>query len=107
MTTPAPVGLIGWVDPQDLQAMWATQLDPDDLAEHLAAAHAQCVMFLGTDPAPTPRLRLAQTLQARALVRSGYAAADDSIGMDSVTVFPMDWTVKNLLRPKKAKKGPR
>lgn len=49
--------------------------------------------------------RLAQALQARALYRSGIAGSGDQIGVDglSVTVFPMDWTVKNLLRPRAGK----
>lgn len=45
----------------------------------------------------------AQVLQARALYRSTMAGSGDQIGLDgqAVTVFPMDWTVKNLLRPKR------
>lgn len=47
--------------------------------------------------------RLAQAQQARALWRSGAAGSNDQIGGDglTITVFPMDWNVKNLLRPKR------
>lgn len=109
-------GLIGWVDPVALaeRAEWARDLDPDDLDEVLAAAFEQCEAYLNgrvpTDPTTaSARLRLAQTMQARALVRSAYVGGGDQSGIDgmSVTVFPMDWTVKNLLRPRRAGRGPR
>jgi len=47
--------------------------------------------------------RQAQALQARALWRSGAAGSGDQIGGDglAVTVFPLDWTVKRLLRPQR------
>lgn len=112
-----PTVLVGWVDPEALaiSAPWAEAMDADDLDDVLWAAYGQCVEFLnGRVPealssARAAQLRLAQTMQARALVRATSTGADGSQGMDgmSVTVFPMDWTVKALLRPKKGRRGPR
>lgn len=47
----------------------------------------------------------AQVLQCRALVRAGIVGDQDRTGADGegVVVFPMDWTVKSLLRPRKGK----
>lgn len=112
------MALIGWVDPTTDLNDWADglALDEDDLARYLGAAHTQCVDFLPytTDPTtdvqtpvipdPVPdTFVLAQVFQARALYRSALAGGENAIGADglSVTVFPMDWTVKNLLRPRR------
>lgn len=103
----------GWVIPDELvQAPFASvwpdgaDLDGDTAEMFLASARAQCVAFApaptGTEDAPVPQAyRLAQVMQARALWRSGKSGSNDQIGGDgfTVTVFPMDWTVKRLLRP--------
>lgn len=118
MSTPAPdaPSTVGWVDAVELATVegWASDVDDETLVEVLTAAYEQCVIFLnGRIPAegePVPaRLALAQKLQARALLRSSVAGSNDGLGMDglTVTVFPMDWTVKNLLRPKRGRRGPR
>jgi len=112
------MALIGWVDPTtDLLQDWADAPEnPATLARYLRAAHVQCLDFLPheidpvagelgpTIPNPVPDTYvLAQIMQARALYRSMLAGSGDAIGADglSVTVFPMDWTVKNLLRPRR------
>lgn len=72
----------------------------------LASSREQCEAYA---PALADDVRIpnswihAQVLQARALYRAGMAGSNDQIGLDgqSVTVFPMDWTVKSLLRPKR------
>lgn len=119
MTDPTPElpTLIGWVDPAALveTKSWAAEADDaGDLDDALLAAYGQCMDFLnGRDeprtPAEAARWRIAQTMQARALIRAQTTGADSTQGMDgmSVTVFPMDWTVKNLLRPKRGRRGPR
>lgn len=99
-----------WVEPSDtalIDTLWAdAPADPDALTLYLTAAYGQCVEFapaLAVD-APVPaNYRLAQVLQARALQRSTVAGSGDQMGGDgfTVTVFPMDWNVKNLLRPTK------
>lgn len=111
--TPGPPTLIGWVDPAPLveSKAWADSADEaGDLDDALLAAHGQCVDFLNgrtvpRGPEEAARWRLAQVMQARALIRAQTTGANDTQGMDgmSVTVFPMDWTVKNLLRPKKGR----
>jgi hypothetical protein len=42
-------------------------------------------------------------MQARAVYNSVKAGSGDQVGPDglTVTVYPMDWNVKNLLRPRK------
>lgn len=81
----------------------ADEVDLDHLAMLLASAQAQCAAFAPETGADVPvNYRQAQVLQARALYRSGMAGTNDQIGIDgqAVTVFPMDWTVKLLLRPR-------
>ncbi|MCB7135357.1 hypothetical protein [Cellulosimicrobium marinum] len=96
-------------DPED-QALVATlwsdaPLDQATLTTLLATSFAQCAAFVGFEVIPEgtdqQRFKLAQVLQARALHRSSIAGGNNQIGAEfPVTVFPMDWTVKNLLRPK-------
>lgn len=102
--------LIGWVDPETVESFWAdAPADDTVLASYLLSSYEQCVEFL-PEPTVTPypdpipeRYRQAQIMQARALFRANVAGSGDVMGGDglTVTVFPMDWTVKNLLRPKK------
>lgn len=103
-----------WLTAEDIDEVvryWpqaGTDLEPDELAPLLASARTQCEAYAPalTEGAEVPEnYRLAQALQARALFRSGIAGSNDQIGAEgyTVTVFPMDWTVKNLLRPKKGR----
>lgn len=96
----------------------AVDLDPDELDALLTSSAIQCDAYApkltftdtavdGTtteyeDYAPENYLH-GQALQARALYRSTMAGSGDQIGVDgqTVTIFPMDWTVKALLRPKR------
>lgn len=107
--TPAPTG---WLTPtdDDLVELWpgSVDLSEDALATHLDAARTQCEDFAPTlaEGTPVPSAwRLAQALQARALARAGIVGTDNQTGIygEGVTVFPMDWTVKALLRPKRGK----
>ena len=101
----------GWLDTgniTEVRGYWpgVDEVDLDELALLLASAQVQCAAFapdLGDDVTVPANYRHAQVLQARALYRAGMAGSNDQIGLDgqSVTVFPMDWTVKNLLRPKR------
>jgi hypothetical protein len=113
------MAVIGWVDTDKDLVKWpdgyreAYDEDSTDegLGLYLHAAYEQCLEFLPHDaegapvvPDPVPeRLVLAQVMQARALYRSAVAGSGDRIGPDgmTITVFPMDWTVKNLLRPRR------
>lgn len=84
----------------------AADLEAGELDVLLTSAAIQCEAFAPevTSDTPLPDSYLhAQVLQARALHRAGIAGRDGEMGVldgMSVTVFPMDWTVKNLLRPK-------
>lgn len=60
-----------------------------------------------TAPRPPVNYKQAQLLQARGIWQSTMANVRDQSGPDQfpVTVFPMDWTVKALLRPKRGLGG--
>lgn len=100
---------VGWVaSGVDLATYWPEWVGTfEEVAPVLSAAAEQCEAF-APDPAGDvdveipERFKLAQVMQARALYRAGLARQDNQIGVDgmTVTVFPMDWQVKALLRPK-------
>lgn len=102
----------GWItDPYDprLAVLWPGSEDyTDDLGFPLNVARIQCERFapvLAEDAVAPENYVAAQVLQARALLRAGIVGSGDQAGGygETVTVFPMDWTVKNLLRPKKGR----
>lgn len=109
------MAVIGWVDTETVDNDWAdAPADEAVLTSYLRAAYDQCVEYLPhkrtdwgvlvpVEPINTERLRLAQIMQARALYNSVTAGGGDQLGPDGlrVTVFPMDWTVRNLLRPRR------
>lgn len=103
------MAVVGWVDTENILEFWPDAPDDEEvLSTYLTAAWEQCVAYLPPEslvpyPDPVPRRWvLAQVGQARALMRSNVAGSGDQIGGEvTVTVFPMDWTIKNLLRPKK------
>ncbi|MEV8029637.1 hypothetical protein [Cellulosimicrobium funkei] len=108
MTEPGPEPeVFGWVTLDEVDGLWpGTDPLPEEFPTvHLMAAYEQCVAFLpeAEEYPATPSRKLAQVLQARALMRVQNAGDQSSMGPDgfTVTVFPMDWTVKNLLRPKR------
>lgn len=94
---------------EDVRPYWPTvdEVDVEALGPLLAAAADQCEEFAPRLPAPPlpARYLTAQAMQARALWRSERAGGGDQFGGGefAVTVFPMDWTVKALLRPKKGR----
>ena len=101
--------LIGKDDVDEVRQFWPTvdEVEPDALVVLLASDQVQCAAFapaLAVDALVPVHYLQAQALQARALYRSTHANTQDGIGAEgfTVTVFPMDWTVKNLLRPKTA-----
>lgn len=102
---------VGWIlDPADarLEVLWAGAVDyGQDLAFPLYVAAIQCERFAPTlaEGATVPENYVAaQVLQTRALVRAGIVGDGDRAGAEeTVTVFPMDWTVKALLRPRRGR----
>ena len=99
----------GWASLEDARADWADaeQMSDEELTRYLAAAYEQCAAYapdLDVDQTVIPsRLVQAQVMQARAIWRALSAGDGDQLGPDGfrVTVYPMDWTVKNLLRPRR------
>lgn len=101
----------GWASLEDARTAWidAETMDDAELLGYLQAAYEQCVAFApaladDVDEVPARYIR-AQVQQARALWRSLSAGDDNGLGPDglTVTVFPMDWTVKALLRPRRGR----
>ena len=115
MTVPAPAydgAGEGWItDPADprLVVLWPGSIDyPEGLGFPLYCAAVQCADFAPTLPVGDPipeNWVAAQVLQCRALVRAGIVGDADQAGGygEPITLFPMDWTVKNLIRPRKGK----
>ncbi|KQQ22878.1 hypothetical protein ASF48_07000 [Rathayibacter sp. Leaf299] len=105
--SPVPVvveQLSGWHSLASARASeWAdAPLDDVQLWTVLEAAREQCEEFAPAYSGPVPiRYRQAQLVQARALWQSVKSNGQSQIGGEgfAVTVFPMDWSVKKLLRP--------
>lgn len=100
------MAVIGWVDTETDLTDWAdAPADDAALARLLQAAFEQCAAYAPAlaEGAEVPgRYVLAQLMQARALYRSVLAGSGEQIGPDgmTITVYPMDRTVKALLRPR-------
>lgn len=98
-------------DLEDVRHYWpgVDEVFPDGLGVLLASARIQCEAYapaLAEGAGVPDNYRHAQTLQARALWRAGEARTADNMGGAegmTVTVFPMDWTVKRLLRPQRGR----
>jgi hypothetical protein len=102
----------GWITTPDdprLAVLWP---GAEDYAEEgiefpLHVAAVQCAIFapdLAADATVPENWVAAQIMQARALVRAGIVGAGDQLGLEeTVAVFPMDWTVKALLRPRRGR----
>ncbi len=95
-------------DPR-LPAFWpagATDYDPTDagLVALLAAARADCEAFappLGDGEEMPATWPMAQALRARDLARAGLGTSDQAgLPGEEVAVYPLDWQIKQLLRPK-------
>lgn len=96
----------GWHSLESARAGWPEASTEDERVYRLLhTARIQCEQFAPDYAGRAPETyRQAQLLQARALWASGAVSQGDQFGDGaglSVTVFPMDWTVKNLLRPKR------
>jgi hypothetical protein len=107
-------GLIGWVDPADVPALWpdADLVDPAALETLLSVAHETCAAYAPAIPANedgTPgevpeRYRMAQILQARAVWAMQRQSPGETFNGDgfSVAVYPLDARIRAMLRPKRA-----
>lgn len=98
----------GWLDLQMARAQWA-DAPYDDILLHqiLDSAKIQCIAYAPAIPAgehPPINYVQAQLMQARALYQSVIANQNDNVSIEgfSVRVFPLDFTIRALLRPKRA-----
>lgn len=98
----------GWLTLEQARQMWQ-DAPTDDLLLYtiLESAKQQCIEYapaLGLTNIVPLNYTNAQLLQSRALYTSVLANTQDSVGVDGfqVRVFPLDWNIKALLRPKRA-----
>ncbi|WP_419707661.1 hypothetical protein [Promicromonospora sp. NFX87] len=104
-----------WLTDEQAIALWAdaATMDPDVLALLLNSAYTDCVEFLpalpeGEDYADksTPNRMLAQAYQAKSRYNALLGGSEGGGTAElSLTIFPLDWQVKQLLRPKKGRPG--
>lgn len=97
------------VDDPRLLTLWPGALDFDEAARgiYLDSARTQCEEYLGaarvTAAGSIPSTWvLAQAMQARALSMSAAVNQAGELGGfgETLAIFPMDWKVTNLLRPR-------
>lgn len=105
----APVRIVvedptdGWMTCDEAALVWADA--PDDYAvlyEVLTAARTACESFApAADPIPA-NYRRAQLVQAKAIWAAERPTFDNRAGDEdmSIGLYPLDWNVKQLLRPK-------
>lgn len=101
-----------WLTADDarLAALWPGAFDFDETVRgvYLDAARVQCEEYLGADRLAAAGLDipsnwvLAQVQQARSLSMAATVNSNDELGGfgETFAIFPMDWKVINLLRPK-------
>lgn len=98
----------GWLTLEGARAQWAdAPLDDVFLFQILDTAKEQCVAYapaLAVGAVVPQRYVQAQVMQARAIYQSVIANQQDNVGVDGfqVRVFPLDFTIRALLRPKRA-----
>lgn len=86
--------------------------DPDMLAELLEVARVQVEAYAPALPAPTEgepvdvpaNYRYAQLMQARNIWNASIVSPGGDLGEAdfAITPHPLDWTVKQMIRPKRA-----
>lgn len=100
-----------WLSLEQARAQWAdAPLDDIFLFQILDSAKVQCIEYapaLAANAVIPPNYLQAQVMQARALYQSVIANQNDNVGIEgfAVRVFPLDFTIRALLRPKKAIAG--
>ena len=98
------------IDYELARSFWPdAPLDDDVLEVVLDAAYRSCLAFAPTEAylpssdedLTTSAQTMAVVMQARAIYRSVTSGSGDSFGAEglTVTVFPLDWSVKQMLRP--------
>lgn len=99
-------GWLDWTNPDHhelVAGVWPDVALLDDVVATavLQAAREQCEHYAPAAPSEVPdRYRHAQALQARSISQAGIVQQGADLGGGfPVSVFPMDWSVKALLRP--------
>ena len=98
----------GWLTLESARAQWAdAPMDDIFLWQILESAKAQCIAYapaIAVDAGVPLNYVQAQLMQARAVYQSVIANQNDTVGVDgfAVRVFPLDFTIRALLRPKRA-----
>jgi len=96
----------GWLTLQQARDLWPQAPDDDvTLSMLLTSAKVACVAFapiILPDAVIPENYRQAQFQQARSLWLAMSATTESRIGDEqfAVTVYPLDWNVKQLLRPR-------
>ena len=113
IVTPEPLSFVvedvdGWLSLEQARQLWAdAPLDDVFLYKLLQTAKEQCVAYapvLAANAQVPIRYTQAQLTQARALYQSTIANQNDQVGIEGFTVrvFPLDFTIRAMLRPKRA-----
>ena len=96
----------GWLTLEQAREQWAdAPLDDIFLHQILDTAKAQCIAYAPAITGNPPISYVqAQLLQSRAIFQSVIANQNDTSGLDGFTVrvFPLDFTIRAMLRPKRA-----
>lgn len=98
----------GWLTLQTARDQWPdAPYDEILLHQILDTAKFQCIAYAPAIEAgkqPPINYVQAQLLQSRAIYQSVVANQNDNVGIDgfAVRVFPLDFTIRALLRPKRA-----
>lgn len=106
--------MASWNTLDEARKLWADAgaMADETLQLLLDSAHLDCFTYLDpvdeVDPVGediTASMRLAEIYQARARYNAVNSAGDNQVGPDgmTVTVFPLDWQVQQLLRPKRGR----
>lgn len=100
-----------WYTPATITNVWreAQAMHDSELLELLAVAREECEAFAYPEDVEDPdnipsRVALAHRLHTQAIWNSQKTSGRDddaTLSGQSVTVYPMDWQVKNHLRPKR------
>lgn len=102
-----------WYDLDTIRVAWpdAEMVDDDTLGDILSASQEAVLSYApsildedGELPAEIPEsYRHAQLLQSRNIWNSSYASPSGDLdnGSFSLSTFPLDWQVRQLLRPKR------